>query len=302
MEEAWKALASVMDTHPKSMNRIWDFLEKEKEHYVSILEAFKDMKTSVDLEKLFSIVDIDLTKWRPKEALKTVIIKAGKQAKPLLFEMIQDPESIRYDFARECLEEIGVSIEEYSKVFEKSPILQIYEFFHRKRKSMLLKNLWKDQDKLRNPIKNAQMDNFEYFIHHLFSALGFVTLFVDPSGEKGVDLIAFHPNKPIVLIIGCTTSILKYDLEKLNMTLIEMEDALKDLLLKYRILPMVFISRKVGIHDADMEYAGKKRMAILTYEEITTLLEMLRTNRGSEEIMKQIELSIPIPDIDNPYE
>lgn len=258
------------------------------------------MKTSVDLEKVFSVVDIDLTKWRPKEALKTIIVRAGKQAKPLLFQMIQDPDPIKYNFARECLEEIGVSIDEYSKVLEKPPILQFYGFLYRQRKEMLLENLWTAQSKLRYHTK-GQM-RFEYFIQNLFSTLGFVTLFVDPSGKQGVDLIAFHPNKPVVLIIGCTTSALKNDLEKLNMTLNEMEDALKDLLLKYRILPMVFISRKVGIHDADMKYAGKKGIAILTYEEITTLLEMLRTNRGSEEIMRQIELSIPIPDIDNPYE
>ena len=295
-EVASKALASIIDSHPKAINQIWHFLEKDKEYYPSILITFSKMKTRVDLEKLLSVIDIDLSKWRPKEALKTIIIKVGIQAKPSLFEMIKDKDENKYKFALECLEEIGVSIEEYSRIFEKPPILQVYEFFHEKRKGMLLENLWKEQGKLRNPIKGAQMDRFEYFIHHFFSTLGFVTLFVDPSGKKGVDLVAFHPNKPYILIIGCTTGVVKEDLQKMNNTLIDMEESLKELVAKHRTLPVVITSKKAMIAPTDLEYAGANGIATLRQEEITTLLEMLRTNRTSEEIIKQIELSIPIPE------
>jgi len=287
------ALASIIDTHPKTINQIWEFLEKEKEHYPSILGAFAEMETDIDLERLFSVVDIDLNKWRPKEALKKIMIKAGERAKPLLFELVKDRNQVRYAFAVECLEETGVSIEEYSNVFEKSPILQIYEFFHRKRKSLLLENLWIEQDKLRNPIKNAQMDNFEYFIHHFFSALGFVTMFLDPSGKKGVDLVAFHPNRPYILVVGCTTGIIKGDLQKMNSTLIDMEEALAEIFAKYKILPMVITSKKAMITPDDFEYAGENKIAILTHKETTTLLKMLRTNRGSDEIIKHIKQLIP---------
>lgn len=285
------ALASIIDTHPKTINQIWEFLEKEKEHYPSILEAFAEMETSIDLERLFSVVDIDLNKWRPGEALKKIMIKTGERAKPLLFELVKDRDQARYTFAVECLEEIGVSIEEYSKEFEKTPILQVYEFFYEQRQEMLLENLWMEQNKLRNHIKKHQM--FEYFIQNLFSALGFVTVFVDPSGKEGVDVVAFSPNEPYILVIGCTTSTLKNDLEKLNMTLNEMKDALKELFAKYRILPMVFTSRSVEVYPVDSEYAGKNNIAILTQKEITTLLKMLRTNRGSDEIIKHIKQLIP---------
>jgi len=286
------ALASVIDSHPKEIDKIWKFLEKEKERYPSILMAFAKMRTSINLQKLFSIVDIDLGKWRPREALRNIMIKAGKQAKPLLFKIVKDKDQVRYEFAMRCLEEIGVSVEEYSKVFEKLPILQVYEFFYEQKKGMFLENLWKEQDKLRNELKKKYM-KFEYFIQNLFSALGFATLYVDPSGKEGVDLIAFAPNKPYILIIGCTTSILKNDLEKLKMTLSEMEDALKELPFKYRILPTVFISRKVEVSSADSEYAGKNKIAIVTQKETTTLLNMLRTRRGSNEIIKHIEQLIP---------
>ena len=294
------ALASIIDTHPKTIKQIWEFLEKEKKHYPSMLEAFAEMETSIDLERLLSVVDIDLNKWRPKAALKKIMIKAGERAKPLLFEMVKNKNEVRYTFAVECLEEIRVSIEEYSKVFEKSPVLQLYEFFYEQKKGMLLENLWKEQDKLRNPLKKKYM-RFEYFIQNLFSAFGFVTLFVDPSGKEGVDLIAFAPNKPYILIIGCTTSVLKNDLEKLNMTLNEMEDALVELFEKYRILPIVIMSRKVEVTSSDSEYAGRNNIAILTQEETTTLLKMLRTNRRSEEIIKQIEQWIPTVQTENPY-
>ena len=295
-----KALASVIDSYPKTIVKIWEFLEKEKDHYSSILLVFAEMKTSIDLEKLFSVVDIDLRKWRPREALKNIMIKEGEQAKPLLFEMVKDKDPIRYAFAVDCLEEIGVSIEEYSKVFEKPPILQVYEFFYGQRKEMLLENLWKEQDKLRNPLKKKYM-RFEYFIQNLFSALGFVTLFVDPSGKEGVDLVAFAPNKPYILIIGCTTSILKNDLEKLSMTLNEMEDSLEELFAKYRILPIVITSKKVEVTPADSEYAGRNYIAVLTQKETETLLKMLRTNRRSDEVIEHIKQSIPPIQTENPY-
>ena len=297
-----KALASIIDAHPETINQIWEFLEEDKEHYPFILEAFAEMETNIDLERLFSVVDIDLNKWRPERALKKIMIKAGEQAKPSLFEMIRDKEQVRYTFAVECLDEIGVSIEEYSKVFDKSPILQVIEFFHRKRKSLLLENLWKEQDKMGNSIKNAQMDNFEYFIHHFFSALGFVTMFLDPPGKEGVDLVAFHPNRPYILVIGCTTGIIKGDLQKMSNTLIDMEEALEGLFAKYKVLPVIITSKKAMITAADSECAGGNGIAILTQEETTKLLDMLRANRGSEEIIKQIESSIPLPDYDNPYD
>lgn len=301
---ASKALASVIDSNPNTITEIWRFLEKEKKYYVSILIAFEEMETSIDVERLFSIVGIDLGKLLhfslPRQTLKNIVIKSGKQAKPLLLKMVKRKDEVRHTFALECLEEIGVSIEEYSEVFEKPPILQVYEFFYEKRQEMLLENLWKEQDKLRNHIKKHQ--RFEYFIQNLFSALGFLTLFVDPSGKEGVDLVAFSPNEPYILVIGCTTSILKNDLEKLNMTLNEMKDALKELFARYRILPIVFTSIRVEVTPADSEYAGKNNIAILTQKEITTLLKMLRTNRRSREIIKHIEQSIPSVQTENPYE
>ena len=297
-----KALALVVDSHPKAINQLWEFLEKNNERYPSILMVFAEMKTGIDLKRLLSVDDIDLNKWRPKRALKNIMIKSGDRAKPSLFKMIKDNDEVRYTFALECLEEIGVSIEEYSEVFEKPPILQVYEFFHGQRKGMLLENLWKEQDKLGDKMKNAQMRKFEYFIHHFFSTLGFVTMFVDPSGRKGVDLVAFSPNRPYILIIGCTIGVIKTDLQRLDNTLNEMCEALEKLCERFRILPMLITSKKVTVTDEDLKYAGKSGIAILAYEETTKLLEMLRTNRTSEEIIEQIELSIPVPDSDNPYE
>ena len=290
---ASKALARVVDAHPEVMDEIWDFLQKEKELYFPILMVLEEMKTIVDVERLFSIADIELGIQSVRQTSRKIIKKAGQQAKPLLLSMIKDKHYVRYTFALNCLEEIGVSIEEYSRVFDKHPILQIYEFFYNQRKGMLLENLWKEQEELGKSIKKSQIRRFEYFVQILFSALGFVTLLVDPSGKEGVDLIAFSPNEPYILVIGCTTSILKDDLQKLNMTINEMKDALKELFAKYRILPTVFTSRKVEVSSDDSEYAGKNSIAILTQKEISTLLEMLKTNRRSEEIIKHLKQSVP---------
>jgi len=285
------ALASVIDSHPKEIDKIWEFLEKEKEHYPPILMAFAKMKTSINLEKLSSIVTVDIGKWRPREALRNIIINAGEQAKPFIFKMAKDKTQARREFAIKCLKEIGVSIEEYSTIFKKLPILQVYEFFYGERTEMFLENLWKEQSSLRHQIKKYM--KFEYFVQNLFSVLGFVTLFIDPSGKQGVDLVAFAPNEPYILIIGCTTGVIKQDLQKMNITLNEMKEALEEISAKYRILPMLITSEKVDVTSADTEYARKNGIAILTQKEMTTLLEMLRTNGRSEEIIKQIEQSIP---------
>jgi len=72
--------------------------------------------------------------------------------------------------------------------------------------------------------------------------------------------------------------------------------------MKYRILPMIITSKKTMITPSDLDYAGENGIAILTQEETTKLLEMLRTNRTNEEVIEQIKLSIPpTPDVDNPY-
>lgn len=291
---ASKALASVIDSNPNTITQIWRFLEKEKKYYVSILIAFGEMVGGIDLKKLFSTVNIDLTKWRPREALRNIMIKAGEKARPHLLKMIQDRDQVTYTFARECLEEIGISIEEYSEVFEKPPILQMYEFFYEHRKRMLLENLenlLKNKDKLRDSVRKPP-DMFEYLIQNLFSAFGFITLFVDPSNKAGVDIIAFSSNRPYILVIGCTTSTLKYDLEKLNMTFSEMKGSLKELFAKYQILPMIFASVDVEIHPSDSEYARKHSIAILTQKEVATLYKMLKTNR-SHEVIKYIKQGIP---------
>jgi len=73
-----------------------------------------------------------------------------------------------------------------------------------------------------------------------------------------------------------------------------MKDALKELFTKHRILPTVFVSRRVEVYSADSEYAGKNSIAILTQKEVTTLLKMLRTNRRSGEIIKYVKQSIPL--------
>jgi len=293
-----KTLASVIDAHPQAIDKIWEFLREEREHYLPILMVLEKMETSIDVERLFSVLDINLKERLlhfslPIQTLKNITIKSGKQAKQLLLKMIMDENQDKYTFALDCLEEIGVSIEEYSRVFEKSPITQVYEFFYGKKEEMLLENLWKEQDKLGEPVKHAQTKRFDHFIQNLFAALGFVTLYVDSSGREGVDVVAFSPNQPYILVIGCTTGIMPDDLKKLNVSLTEMKDTLKELFQKYRILPMVITSKRVDVSSTDSEYAAKHNIAILTHDEATNLLKMLKTNRKSDEIIKHVKQSIP---------
>jgi hypothetical protein len=294
---ASKALASVIDANPNSITEIWRFLQTERNHHSPILMALSQMESSVDVEKLFSVLEIDLAQLLhlqlPRQYLKEIVIRAGKQTEQFLLKMVKHQEEVRYTFASECLEEIGVSFEEYSKVFDRPPVLQVYEFFFEKMPTMLLENLLKAQETLGGPIKRAPIRKSDYFSLVLFSVAGFTTLFVDPADREGVDIIAFAPNEPYILVIGCTTGILSYDLQKLTLTLEKMENALKDLLSRYRVLPMVITFKGLEVSPNDFEIASRNRIAILTSKELESLLRMLKANRGSKEIIKQIKQWVP---------
>jgi len=72
----------------------------------------------------------------------------------------------------------------------------------------------------------VKWDRFEHFIQNIFSAFGFVVIYVEPSRRRGVELVAFSPDTFQCYVIGCTTAVLKDDIPKLRATLVEMEDSL----------------------------------------------------------------------------
>jgi len=128
------AIAKVLDTHPNSVEYLLEVLydnRRNSQVIYGILECFIEMQDpKIPVHKLLD--SIRFSWWKDpylglRRLLNLLFVKMGKMSKPTLFEIILDEE--KFDFALECLKEIGISREELSKIFPEPPMKQVYKFF-----------------------------------------------------------------------------------------------------------------------------------------------------------------------------
>lgn len=140
-----RAVAKVLDTHPNSVEYLIEALydnRRNKQSIYAILECFTEMQApKISASKILDNIRLNWWKEHPglRYKLQLLFVKMGKLSIPILLEIMQDEE--KYDFALECLKEIGVSNEELSKIFPESPMLQAYNFLYSEQKKGFLK-LW----------------------------------------------------------------------------------------------------------------------------------------------------------------
>jgi len=286
--ESSEALASIADAYPEVLEEIYQFLEKVREPQ-NILIAFTKMKkASVEFDRVLNPTIKHLGNLSISIYLKEIALKIGKSTKPTLLRIAKSKKSLENEFALNCLEKIGVSFDEISKIFKKSPVLEVYDFFFENKKKLIVDEIWKDKSRLGEQIPR-KWSKIEYLIQNIFSAFGFLTIYVEPSGREGVDIIAFSPNTFDLYVIGCTTGVLKDDIPKLSATILEMERELKELFAKYRVIPMIFTSKLI---DLTTKHSEAKGMAIFTYKMIGNLLRMLRTGKTSDDLNMHIRQNI----------
>lgn len=289
-DEGYTALASIVDEYPETVDKIMDEIarrSREGKSIFAMLYVLENLdKVRVNIDRLFELVPKECFRKATRNTLKNIVIKTGKIAKLRLLKMVTSSDEAEYGFALECLKEIGVSIDAVSACFEKSPILQVYNFFYEKNP---LEKIWEEQKKLGDNIKRAQIKKFDHFIQNLFSAFNFVTLYVDPAGKEGVDIVAFAPSTPHLFMVGCTIGVIKDDLQKINVTFNEMKEKLRRLVERYIAIPLLFTAKKVTVYPTDSEFARQNGIVILTQKEIAELLEMLKTGRKSQDFIEYIE-------------
>jgi hypothetical protein len=63
--------------------------------------------------------------------IQILVVKSGKPVVPLLMKLLTSSEIATYTFALQCLNQMGVSLEEESSAFEPPPIVQLVDFFFR---------------------------------------------------------------------------------------------------------------------------------------------------------------------------
>lgn len=289
-----KVIASILDAHPYRVDDILDMLYDERDEKVidAILQSFEEMdKTRFDARKLLPRIRINWWHSYPTSIIiYRLLVKWGELSKPALFEILQQNE--KYDFALRCLKAIGISNEELSKIFPKPPMLQVYNFLYSHAQSKKipkdLNQLWEETEKLQE-IVPGKTDRLEHLLLHIFTSFNFVALNVAPLKMKSVDIVCFYRETLDLFIIGCTTGILKDDLQKMDALVKKMQAKTTELFDKCSVTPIVVSSEMASISPSDAQYAVQNNIVIMQHNHIDTLLEMLNTNRQSREVIEYIK-------------
>ena len=245
----------------------------------------------LDARKLLSNIRINYWNKSPTYVyVEDILVKLGKKAKPVLFEILKDKE--KFDFSWRCLKRIGVSDEEISRIFPKPVMLQIYEFMYsqatRRKNPKTLNLLWQETEILRKDVP-GKTDWLEHLLLHIFASFNFVTMNVAPLSLEGVDIVCFYPETLDLFIIGCTTGILKDDLVKMNSIINKMEKQMTDLFNLCSISPIVVYSEDAVMASSDEKYAEDQDIAVFQNHNIDKLLEMLNTNKSAREVIKYVD-------------
>ena len=274
------ALARVVDAHPEGLEEIYQSLEKAEDPQNILIALTKVKKVSVDFDRVLDLTIKNLGNLSISYYLKTIALKAGESAKPTLLRLAKSEDSIEYEFAISCLNEMGVALNEIAAIFDENIIIQVYETLSERNPKWSLDRIWNDRAGLTD---NARGDKLEYFVQNMLSAFNFATLFVDPTNYEGIDIVAFSPDSLHIYIVGCTTGTPTDDIPKLRSTITELKQKLPGFFAKYRVVPVIFTSR-----ETNSKYSDAEGMVILTPSKIDKILEMLRTGRTSNDLNQYI--------------
>jgi len=291
-----EAVGRVLDVNPHRVDNVLETLYDERRNgdtVNAILRCFLEMETpKIDATKLLSNIDVDWWRRYPnvRTSLHGLFVKMGESAKPTLLKILQEKE--KFDFALECLKAIGISREELSKLFPESPVLQVYNFLYSfgggKKFPKGLNELWTRKKELEK-IVPGKTTWLEHLVIHIFSSFNFVTLNVAPLKIESVDVVCFYPETLDLLIIGCTTGVLKDDLAKMDALVNKMETEMADLFDICTVTPIVVYSEVAAISPSDAKYSREQGIAILQNHDLDKLLEMLNTNRKPKHVLSYIE-------------
>ena len=292
-----EALGEVLNTNPLLMDDVLDAIYEAKKNSDLaniLLDALEKVEKPPHARKLLKKIRIKYW-WdhRAQFHVKSMLIKGGKASKPVLLELLQDKDKEKYEYALDVLKEIGVTTEETANVFPKPPMLQLYNFFYsheivNKKFPKDLNILWAQKKELNKKIPST-IDKLEHLILHILSSFNFVTLNIAPINYESVDILGFFPETLDLLIIGCTTGVLKDDLAKLDSVINTMEEEIPDVFNLCTITPIIAYSKNAAISPTDAKYAQDQRIVILDCIAIDKLVEMLNTNRNPKKALTFIK-------------
>src|SRR6266700_2348744 len=260
----------------------------------------------IDLPKLASISALFQRNWQSWYYLKIIFKNAKKEdVKPILEKLLKDSNLDKYKFAAECLSELGVSLDEMSEIVGESPAHEIYRFFFPKETP---EEIWRNDDvrSLGGPV-GKPTQRFDFFLIEVLSSFNLQVLYLDASNKRGVDIVALSHRGNNMIISGFTVESLKDDLQKLIVTLEEMQEKMKQLMGRHDLRPVVFSASKKPVTEVESELARKAGIVVLGRNDVETVLKMSRTGRTAEDLIeflkgKQLERStIPFRNLAGSY-
>ncbi len=249
----------------------------------------------IDLQRLVSNDALFQRYWNSKYYVKTILMNAKREEiKPILIELLKGSNFDKYAFAAECLNELGVSLDEMSEIVGESPSHEIYRFFYPKETA---EDIWQNGEaKSLGGVIGKGTKRFDIFLIQTLNSFNFQVLYVDSANKPGVDIVALSPSGNHMIIAGATIESLKDDLGKLKVTLDEMKEKMKPLIDRHDLFPIIFSASKRPVTDNESYLARKTGIVVLGRSEVENILKMSRTGRTSEDLVrylneKRLELS-----------
>jgi len=207
--------------------------------------------------------------------------KIGDPIVPFLKPLLKG-ERGDYQFAIKCLLAIGFTLDQIleENIFHKL-LCWAYKGRMKDREHYDLQRLLCDRSRAELPGK--KQIGQEYAIQWILSAGGFPTIWVENAQREGLDLISISASERIVLVVGCTTGIIKDDVNHL----FAMTEDIEPIVEGYRIIPIIFTTKRLeqipnvnDIHDLGIVLAGS--------DEVRKLLQLVEHGRPHKEIVQYI--------------
>jgi hypothetical protein len=271
--------STLLELLQESMN---DFRRYETMRWTSMALSEIDPKL-IDVKKLITNDSI-FKNSEPRFHAKKVMLALGEQAKPLLIDLLKDDKPERFEFALECLAEIGLTADEASGVFKENPANSLYEFFYGKK----MIDIWDETDSatLGSTLKRSDLKKIDYFVLSLLSAFNLLTIYVDPSGKPGVDVLGLSLSSPHLIVAGATSGPLKDDVSKLLRTLSDMRTKIGELMARHVVFPVIFTLTPIqNLSPNDLELARQNGVIVLGRDDIGKVLSMARLGRSTRELI-----------------
>jgi hypothetical protein len=235
----------------------------------------------IDLERLLSFHEL-IGLGGSEYYLKQIVGRQGDSALPLLFGLLKSQEKKTYSFAAECLNQRGIGMDEMARVFDPPPVVQLVDYFFNDVSPSVL---WRKKTELGPTLKGVGVNSFDFLVQNLLMSFNILTIYVDKSGKRGVDVVGISPNSLKLIVAGVTSGVPKDDLQKLHDTVSDMRKSMTDLLTRYDIISVLF-TRVDSIHPADAVFADQLGIIILTAKDVEHLLEMSVTGRTASDLLE----------------